>query len=73
MTKAETISRSVSDFYFPVASSQKPMFDAWRAPKDQKEYKQYEGGHNIPRAELIKETLAWLDRFQGVPKTGGRP
>jgi dienelactone hydrolase len=54
------------DFYFPIESSQKPMFDAIRTPKDQKDYKQYDGGHNIPRAEMIKETLAWLDRFQPV-------
>jgi dienelactone hydrolase len=55
-----------NDFYFPIEASQKPMFEAFRTPKDQKDYKLYDGGHNMPRAEMIKETLAWLDRFQPV-------
>ena len=59
------------DFYFPEETSQKPMFDAFATPADKKLPKTFDGGHNIPRAELIKETLAWLDRFQGVPKTSG--
>ena len=59
------------DFYFPTESSQRPMFQAFRTPDALKQLKHFEGGHNIPRAELIKETLAWLDRFQGVPKAGG--
>jgi len=28
--------------------------------KDQKKHLLYETGHNIPRNELIKETLNWL-------------
>ena len=52
------------DFFFPVDSSQIPMFEAFRTPKDQKRHLLYDGGHNIPRVELIKETLSWLDRFQ---------
>jgi hypothetical protein len=40
------------------------MFNAFRTPPDQKNHPLFDGGHNIPRAELIKETLAWLDRFQ---------
>ena len=54
------------DFFFPVDSSQNPMFEALRTPKDQKKHLLYDGGHNIPRVELIKETLGWLDRFQRV-------
>jgi hypothetical protein len=52
------------DFFFPVDSSQNPMFEAFKTPKDQKRHLLYDGGHGIPRVELIKETLAWLDRFQ---------
>ena len=26
----------------------------------------YETGHNIPRPELIKETLGWLDKYFGT-------
>jgi hypothetical protein len=25
----------------------------------------YEGGHDVPRTELIKESLAWLDTYLG--------
>ena len=25
----------------------------------------YEGGHDVPRTELIKESLAWLDKYLG--------
>jgi hypothetical protein len=24
-----------------------------------------EGGHSVPRTQLVKETLAWLDRYFG--------
>jgi hypothetical protein len=44
----------------------KPMFEAFRTPRDQKEHLLYDGGHGIPRVELIKQTLNWLDRFQPV-------
>ena len=59
------------DFYFPIESSQRPMYRAFGTPEALKQLKHFDGGHNIPRAELIKETLAWLDRFQGVPRAGG--
>lgn len=54
------------DFFFPVDTSQVPMFEAFGTPKDQKRHLLYDGGHGIPRVELIKETLNWLDRFQPV-------
>jgi hypothetical protein len=25
----------------------------------------YEGGHDVPRTDLIKESLAWLDKYLG--------
>ena len=55
------------DFFFPVDISQTPMFEAFRTPKDQKDRKLFDGGHGIPRVEMIRETLTWLDRFQPVP------
>ena len=30
-----------------------------------KVWKLYEGGHDVPRTELIKESLAWLDKYLG--------
>jgi formylglycine-generating enzyme required for sulfatase activity/tRNA A-37 threonylcarbamoyl transferase component Bud32/dienelactone hydrolase len=57
------------DFFFPVDTSQIPMFEAFRTPADRKQHLLYDGGHGIPRVELIKETLNWLDRFQPVAGT----
>lgn len=34
-------------------------------PPAHKRYVLYEGGHNVPRPDLIKETLGWLDRYLG--------
>jgi cephalosporin-C deacetylase-like acetyl esterase len=51
------------DFFFPVETSQEPMFRLLGTPKEHKRRVVYETGHNIPRNELIKETLDWLDRY----------
>jgi formylglycine-generating enzyme required for sulfatase activity/predicted esterase len=53
------------DFFFPVDSSQEPFFRLLGSAKDQKKHVLYETGHNIPRNELIKETLNWLDQYLG--------
>lgn len=53
------------DHFFPVETSQKPMFDLLGTPAKDKRYMLYERGHNVPRTELIKETLTWLDRYLG--------
>ncbi len=53
------------DFYFPVEISQKPFFNNLGTAADRKKYIVYEGGHDVPRTELIKETLAWLDKYLG--------
>lgn len=56
------------DFFYPTETSQVPMFRLLGTPKDQKRRVVYETGHNIPRNELIKETLDWLDRYLGPVK-----
>ncbi len=53
------------DFYFPVETSQKPMFDLLGTPAEHKKRLTYSLGHSVPRSELIKEVLAWLDRYLG--------
>ena len=53
------------DFFFPVDSTQIPFYNLLGAKKDQKKRIQYETGHNIPRNELIKEALNWLDLWLG--------
>ena len=53
------------DFFYPVETSQLPMFRLLGTPKEHKRRVEYETGHNIPRTELIKETLDWLDHYLG--------
>ncbi len=53
------------DFYFPVETSQEPMFDLLGTPAEHKKRLTYPLGHSVPRNELIKEALAWLDRYLG--------
>lgn len=56
------------DYYFPVESSQKPMFEGLGTPTDDKRHVIAEGSHFVPRPLLIKETLDWLDRYLGPVK-----
>jgi serine/threonine protein kinase/dienelactone hydrolase len=42
-----------------------PMYDLLATPAPDKQLKLYETDHSPPRNELIKETLAWLDRYLG--------
>jgi serine/threonine protein kinase/formylglycine-generating enzyme required for sulfatase activity/dienelactone hydrolase len=53
------------DFFFPVDSTQEPFYRLLGSRKDQKKHLIYETAHNIPRNELIKETLNWLDQYLG--------
>ena len=53
------------DFFYPTEASQVPMYRFLGAPADQKRRVVYDTGHSIPRTELIKETLDWLDRCLG--------
>jgi formylglycine-generating enzyme required for sulfatase activity/dienelactone hydrolase len=53
------------DFFFPVESNQEPFYQLLGSRKDQKKHILYDSGHNIPRNELIKETLNWLDQYLG--------
>jgi eukaryotic-like serine/threonine-protein kinase len=53
------------DFFFPVESNQEPFYRLLGTKKEQKKHILYDTGHNIPRNELIKETLNWLDQYLG--------
>jgi hypothetical protein len=44
------------------------MFDLLGTPAEHKQLRVYESDHFIPRNEIIKETLAWLDRYLGPVK-----
>ena len=53
------------DFFFPVETSQKPMYELLGTPPEDKQYKVYPGAHSVPRTERIKEVLGWLDEYLG--------
>jgi eukaryotic-like serine/threonine-protein kinase len=53
------------DITFPYEASVKPMFDLLGTPAAHKRLVVYDTDHFVPRNELIKETLAWLDRYLG--------
>ncbi len=53
------------DFFFPVRTAQEPFFRNHGAPAADRKYIVYEGGHDVPRTELIREGIAWLDKYVG--------
>jgi eukaryotic-like serine/threonine-protein kinase len=55
------------DYYFPTASSQEPLFQLLGTPAEQKRRVVYEASHNIPRNEMIKEVVNWMDKYWGPP------
>ena len=51
------------DVVFPFETTVEPAFQL--IGTDQKELKVYETDHFIPREDLVKETLAWYDKYLG--------
>ncbi len=56
------------DHFFPVESSQLPLFRLLGTPDKDKRHVIYETGHAVPRKEFIRESLDWLDRYLGPVK-----
>jgi eukaryotic-like serine/threonine-protein kinase len=54
------------DFFYPERSSQDPFYRLLGTKKEMKRRIIYDSGHIIPRNELIKETLNWLDQQLGT-------
>jgi formylglycine-generating enzyme required for sulfatase activity/dienelactone hydrolase/predicted Ser/Thr protein kinase len=53
------------DFFFPSETSQRPLFELLGTPPADKKRLVFPGGHSVPRTEMIKESLDWLDRYLG--------
>ncbi len=47
------------DHFFPVDTSQQPLFDLLGTPASQKRWFLTEEGHSVPFEDLVRETLAW--------------
>jgi len=56
------------DHFFPYETSQIPMFKLLGTSPEHKRHVVYESGHFVPRTQLIKEALDWLDRHLGPVK-----
>jgi len=58
------------DFFFSLATSQTPLFEALGTPEKDKRRVLYDGGHVdfVSRMEVVKEALDWLDRYLGPVK-----
>ncbi len=54
------------DFMFPLKESIRPFFDYLGTPVKDKSLKLYNDGHSVPRNELIKESLSFLDKYFGA-------
>jgi hypothetical protein len=53
------------DLVFPLESSARPLFERLGTPPSDKVLRVYESDHGIPRTELVRESLAWLDKYLG--------
>ena len=52
------------DHFFPLETSQIPMFKLLGTPEKDKKHYVYETGHYVPRDELIKLHLEWLEKYE---------
>ena len=55
------------DYFAPTAMSQEPFFKLLGTPAEHKRRVVYETSHTIPRNELIKEVVDWMDKYWGSP------
>ncbi|HET7294671.1 MAG TPA: protein kinase [Vicinamibacteria bacterium] len=65
VTQPTLILNGELDFFFPVETSQRPLFELLGTPKEHKKRLVFPGGHSVPRVQQIKESLQWLDRYLG--------
>jgi len=56
------------DFFFPVESSQVPLFRLLGTSEKDKRQVIFESGHMVPPKDLIRESLDWLDKYLGPVK-----
>jgi dienelactone hydrolase/tRNA A-37 threonylcarbamoyl transferase component Bud32 len=53
------------DFFFPIETSQIPLYRLLGTAPDRKRHVVYDGGHFVPRAMLVPEVVDWMDRWLG--------
>jgi eukaryotic-like serine/threonine-protein kinase len=60
------------DLTFPLQTCVQPMFDLLATPPERKKLLLYDTDHYIPRKDLIRETLAWFDKYLGPVNAAAR-
>jgi hypothetical protein len=54
------------DDYFPLESSQLPLFHFLGTAEEDKKHVIYEAGHSdLPSKDVVRESLDWLDKYLG--------
>jgi dienelactone hydrolase/tRNA A-37 threonylcarbamoyl transferase component Bud32 len=53
------------DYFFPVETSQIPLYRLLGSPPEAKRHVLYDGSHFVPRVVLVREVADWLDRWLG--------
>ena len=53
------------DSTFPLETSQKPFMRLLGTPSADKKQIIFEGGHFLPRTNMVAESLKWLDQYLG--------
>ena len=62
------------DYVWPVDTHQKPLFELMGTPPEHKKHVIYKAGHlPLPRGPMLKEILAWLDKYQGPVNSAQTP
>jgi eukaryotic-like serine/threonine-protein kinase len=56
------------DFFFPTETSQEPMFELLGTARDHKRRVVYDASHALPRNEIIKEFVGWMEKYWGPVK-----
>jgi len=57
-----------NDAAFPPETTQKPIYNLLGTVEKDKRMIIYPGGHLVPRTDLMKESLAWFDKYLGPVK-----
>jgi eukaryotic-like serine/threonine-protein kinase len=55
------------DNYYPTVSSQEPLFRLLGTPAAHKQRVEYDAGHTIPRTEMIRQVVGWMEKYWGTP------
>jgi dienelactone hydrolase len=56
------------DYFFPAGTSQETMFRLLGTPASRKRHALFQAGHSVPRLDVMREVVAWLDRYLGPVK-----